>query len=354
MREVVVAICTIIITALVFYIAQDFLTVELAEISDGLRRYAVSVFFVACCWMLAWVFGKHLREFCTGSDSLLGWIRFLGESRNIRLVFSTGVMVASALSTGVVLWAVGSQLLKIDESKILAIGLAVALLSIGMASLIHSGVQEKFYVGFRGRAFLSKSRQFTMVTWRLHQMLFRNRSTQAALFAALISVQLFCFLVNGPFFVLVLLTFFIGLLMSMAMAFQAHDDLTFAWCERQLGVSHDDFINAYVRIGSILGFWGGFLLFALLAMLNPQTVFLDTMSVIQASKLIAICYVPCFMMPYLLFQVDVRRPIIQAMTVTMLGLLVITAIYAHWVGVLILPIFRYYAGTGQLGRYYRS
>jgi hypothetical protein len=59
-------------------------------------------------------------------------------------------------------------------------------------------------------------------------------------------------------------------------------------------------------------------------------------------------------MPFLLFQIDVRRPYIQAVAALMLGMIGMTAVYAHWIGVLLAPLFRYYASNTQADRYYRA
>jgi hypothetical protein len=59
-------------------------------------------------------------------------------------------------------------------------------------------------------------------------------------------------------------------------------------------------------------------------------------------------------MPGLLFQIDPRRPAVQILIVFMAGLFIGTAVIAHWLAVLLIPLLATWAQRYQADRFYRA
>ena len=196
-----------------------------------------------------------------------------------------------------------------------------------------------------------------MIAWRLRQLLFRNRLTQVCLAITLVFTLLAGFLITrqAPYFVLVFAAMVSGIFLSLTLAFQLQDDLSYAWAERCLGVSHAEVIATFETMGGILGLSLGSV-FALLfcgsgLVLTPDAG-LHLLS--QGVKLGVLAALASLLMPHLMFQIDPHRPAIQIVLVTLGTLFIGTAIFAHWLGVILIPALRYYAMAHQLGRFYRA
>ena len=67
-----------------------------------------------------------------------------------------------------------------------------------------------------------------------------------------------------------------------------------------------------------------------------------------------VAVVPAVVTPWLLLQIDGRRPALPALTVLIVALFVATATLAHWIGALLLLLLRHFAAQTQDKRFYRA
>ena len=118
-----------------------------------------------------------------------------------------------------------------------------------------------------------------------------------------------------------------------------------------MGISHQEIIQVYLAIALTLGvpiatlsscfyFWG------------PG--FQSSITLSEASKVGAIIVTGPTITPFLMFQMEPRRPVITWIALIIINLFLGTAIFAHWLAILFLPILAYYAGNYQTSRYYRA
>lgn len=195
-----------------------------------------------------------------------------------------------------------------------------------------------------------------LTQWRHVQIMRRSRIARLvlALAAGMLLLLPFVAARAAPPFVGFIISLAAGYIMALTLVFQLADDLPNAWTERGLGVTHDQFIGAYERLGLGLGAAFGLVgaaLYALGKMLGPG---LTPAALNEALKVLVVVALPAIVTPWLLFQIDGRRAGVGAILVLIATLFLSTAVYAHWLSLFLLLLLRYYALSAQAGRFYRA
>jgi hypothetical protein len=351
-RELVVAICAAVILATFGYIFNDFLNVKVKELSPPMRH----AFANACAWFglaLATIVTIRLIRVARYSANSLGETALrMGEWPAAVMTFVWLRSVTILAVTYAVVWLlIWHYLVQWPFLKITIIQL-VLLTLVAAAQLLPPPrtIQERTLIPLLPTSWQG-SQLATLVKWRLVQIVKRNRLTQTCLAIGLVLV-LFAAVVgisSAPVVAVIFVCMVGGIFGSMALAFQLQEDLNYAWSERCMGIDHRSFEHAYTVIGSLLGIALGSIPAVALMIGHPDLEGLST-----ALKALIITWIPFFAFPSLMFQIDGRRPALQAVQITIVALFLGTAVLASWFSVIILPIFRYYVSGVQQGRFYRA
>lgn len=352
-REVVVAICALVILATFFYVFNDFLNVQVQTLSTAMRdRFGEALSYVLLV-VATVVAGRNLNHERRDENSIAQLMSRLGEEPKAVRCYKWLRAATLLLLVFFLMWyVILNHLVRWPLPQIISLQ-ALCLVGVALGQLIlkpHTRANaSEGKVTNLPRISKKKSTLLEMAHWRLAQLVRRNRLTQFcfALAALFVLLQVLLVINHAPFFVLVFNAFIIGLFAAFTLAFQLQEDLDYIWAERLFGISHEQFIGAYQILGIEIG--------AVFALSVGCIYWLKTPSEpLQALKLAIICLTPCLIMPLLLFQIDPRKPAIQIMLIILIGLFIVTAIYAHWLALILLWAIHYYGTNAQKGRFYRA
>ncbi len=373
-KELTVALCSLCILAVVFYIFNDFVNIEVASMSRGLQRFLGS----GVTWFIlvgsALIGGRVLHREFSGARTYVNMMSYMGESPEVKRVFFVLRCITMILVVHGAAWAI-SLLAFVDwsflrialiESGLLGVSFVVYKLSCVSLSGTEGETecaQEKFREVGETEASpgTMHSPLSTMIVWRLRQMFFRNRLSQLAMIMTALIIALFTVItIRGePFFIALLTALLAGVVLSSVLALQVQEDLKSAWAERTLGVSHELFLETYVRIGWILGgaLFGLILLIQILVWAVKGVPLAGTDLLFLFSDYLkagAVAALPPYLMHLFFFQIDARKPMLQIIMVFVAGLFLATAIYASWLSLLLVLILKYYTLEAEKGRFYRA
>ncbi|SMF21429.1 hypothetical protein [Pseudobacteriovorax antillogorgiicola] len=348
-REIVIGVCSLVLILLFLYIFQDFINVKLAATAPASQAgfaaaFSYFLFCIASLYMM-----KTFRSWAHHEESLEKTTRRLGENpQTIRayIIIKTLFVQASLLSLVTVI-----VLRYIYRPS--PIELAICLVSTSFISLLGFALpspraHEKTYRSIR---FSADSRMRSLISWRLHQIFFRNRVTRIALGASALFLALTAYVSwkSAPFSLAVLSTLMSGYLACGAMIFQLQDDMEHPWLERHCGISHEDYTRAYFIIGALFGITVGLLNTVAWSLWTANGIL-----VLETWKLLAVGCIPPLLFTSLMFQVDPKRPGIQFITSFIVSLFLGTAVFAHWLSLLLVPIAIYYSNQYQRNGFYQS
>ncbi|MBC7658467.1 MAG: hypothetical protein H7249_02035 [Chitinophagaceae bacterium] len=190
----------------------------------------------------------------------------------------------------------------------------------------------------------------TLIAWRWKQIFLRNRIAKLCLMLAFL-LQIFggaLFALKAPFPLAVLIAMGSGILIACAPSFQLEEDMRAIWFERQVGSSHAEYVAVYQKICQNLALVFG--LSVLLISFATRGIAAPT----DTLKLFAITALFPLLLPAVMFQIAPERPVLQIMTITLIGIFLGTAIFAHWASVALVPIALVYAKQYQQNNFYRS
>ena len=367
-REVVVLLSSSIVLATFFYVFNDFLNVEVATLSPAMRiafAKGATALTLAGSTLLA---GRWIRLERTGDQTLTNWVRTLGEETSVIRLFALFHAIALIVAIhGIGWWLNQRWLFRLSPwtAPTLEIPMALASIAWSQRPLPKKGSDDKATLDgiflFRGQ---EKSLSRALVSWRLTQILYRNSLCRLCL--ALASVLLIPILWSGlrgvPPFIAALSGLTAGFVASLAMIFFVAEDLRQAWTERGAGVSHVQFIRSYEALSWILG--GAFATLAGVLFLASHLAHFGwsegserlviAILLEQTGKVFAVACLPLLVAPWLMFQIDAKRPWINGIVTLLISLFVGTAIIASWLGLLLIPLLRHYALQSQNGRFYRA
>ncbi len=360
-RELVVAACAAVLLATFWYVFNDFLNVEVRSLSEKMRDFfAHGAAGVVLLTALA-AAQRLIRAERTADDSLRSAAWRLGETAaNLRAFMYLRYTSITIICFGIAWYVIMRWLVVVRPSKIVVVQSALLVMLLIWQRLNNSvdatntASQPPSVTDMR---FADRSSPTAvMVRWRLMQILRRNRTTRLCLGIATVFALLTAYSVwrHAPFAATIMAAFACGIFLATAMAFQLAEDLQYAWAERCMGVSHEQFIKTYYLVGIILAIGFGLPVLALTNAAAWSNGDLNREIAISFLKLPVMIFVPCFLLPQIGLQVDGRRPAIQIMMLVLFGLFIVTAIYAHWLSIVILFLMRSFTEQNQQGHFYRA
>lgn len=355
-QELVVFICASVLFATFYYMFEDFVNTEISRISNELQHRITISASVIFFFLLAVYVSKRLGHFLHSRISLKYTAERLGESPQVVKVFTVIQTSVLFLFATLVTFALNQTLLY--ELEPIALSLILGFLFI--ISLIFAVFIEKDPESVAHRDLKpirlpsNKSVVATMVSWRLKQILLRNRAGQFSILiaGATGAALVFFYLQHAPKPLKFLTLYAFGLFSCLPLFFQLASDLKLAWAERYMGVSHEQVILCYKSIALLIVGIGSMVIIGSELLGKSETTSLSQWGFGVAQN-IFIFATPLMLAPGLLFQVDAHRPAIQILALILLGLFIATAIYWHLMAVLLWPAFNYYSFASQSGRYYR-
>lgn len=370
-REIVVALSSLIILATFFYVFNDFLNVEVASLSPAMRTAFAKVASALTLTAAATFAGTLIAEGRHGDRTLSSFARVSGEEPAVVRLFNVlrGAL-AIVLCHGLGWWINQRWLFELSPKSgvpvvglMLGITIVVAFRRKKSRQSIEAQVKTKTTLLTNGRLSIGSA----LVAWRIVQMVFRNRLSRLCLgMGALLALPVVWAGFRGaPPFVAATCGLGAGFVASLAMVFFVADDITQAWTERGAGVSHGQFVGAYEAIswlvGSIYALAGaGLYLVASLTSAGQSLLhggqeanaLMTELS--HTGKVFCITLLPFLTAPWLMFQIDARRPSITSVVSLLVNLFVGTALLASWLSIILVPILRYYGLQSQNGRFYRA
>lgn len=349
-RELVVLISSAVLLGLFAYIFRDFLNDKLRAIPPSEQAAIARVFATVLLLMVGplvaapiyrlWRDDPSLRSFALRSGERPAIIKgFLGLQTLILIIFAY-----------VLYW----QLVGIPWGKWeLTYALMWQGLSLILGFLRLALHREKSSPIFKPLLDDSPSKRLkTLTDWRWKQIFLRNRLAKLCLglafFLQVASGVLLAPPLRAPFPLAILIAMASGLLIACAPSFQLEEDMRAIWFERQIACSHEEYVAVYQRICLRLavGFGISAVVIALLVRgfeAAPETL-----------KLMPITALFPLLLPAVMFQIAPERPLLQIMTIALVGLFLGTAIFAHWGSIVVLPVALTYAKQYQQNNFYRS
>jgi hypothetical protein len=344
-RELVVIASTGILLGLFYYMFHDFLQDKLNDLEPALRKTIATRLRGAVMLGLGlWVGGRLSNLFRDEP----GWPQFAlrsGEDPWVISAFRWGQSLLLIL----VSYGIFHYFFEPGPKLLLgSLGLALASFGVMRARKESTGPQNLKPI----LSDASESRSRTLLSWRWFQIVQRNRLCRLCLGISLL-LQLSIGAMHAmswPLVLTVLGTMLSSALLAWAVAFQLEEDMRAVWFERQLGCSHEEFVRVYEQICLILGLsLAALSLVTLLVTGVPGHVPLG-----EWVKLLPIAALFPIITPAIMFQVAPERPILQILITGLIGLFLGTAIYAHILSIVLVPIAITYAKNYQKDNFYRS
>jgi hypothetical protein len=348
-----VAVAAAVLVAVTAYVFNDFLNVQVASLSlamrDAFGRAAAVILLVL--WTLG--SGRAARRARLEEATIAGAARRLGEERGTVSAYVWSMLGLRLVGgTAFVLWIIARYLTVWSPVTQIGAGAAAVVVALAMVwwpERAAAGTAERPQVPVR----LSGSAAHVMTRWRLFQLLYRQPMARLALAIAGLGALLVLAAASAglPGVTRVVAGYAAGLCVATGLALQLADDLRIAWIDRAVGVTHQAFVGVYERLALRLGlgtmvFVGSAAILGALAGGHP----IDA----AAAQSAIVAAIPVLVMPNLMFQIDARRPALTMLVVLVVSLFIATACYAHWAGVLLLPLLRTFAMSAQHGRFYRA
>ena len=332
-KELVVSLCLCMVIATYSYIFADFLQQVVAEVSSAMQQ----TFATYSAYLLAFLIGVFVGRFLRNekNNSYVALQKRLGVNP-ASIQMGKALSITTAVCLSILFYTVVAQTIL----RINAIILPAIIYLIGVCAT---------YIWRKNTKHTSATTHYSLYRWRMLQI--KRGQVPLLIISILIAgVNLWLTLLPSvPFPGHACLAMLIGLPLSFAIANQAAIDMKFATIERNLSVSHADYMKAYEKIGLTLAILAS-LIFAITFCLTQFTQVL-TLHMLKGMVLSALAPL---LMPLLIMQIDVHRPIIQYLTVSIILLFIGTAILATWYTIILYPLLRAFALQIPAGRFYRE
>lgn len=351
-KELSVLVASLILLATFGYVFDDFLNVQIASLSSAMRDKVAEVAATATLAVSALAAARALRREAAAKASTRRMAEELGEEpRIVRAYVVLRSAAVLALWHGLAWTLTRRFLIRFEPTEALAA--EAAMIALALAGIAWPARGERPGATGRPERVLGAgtTRRRALLAWRLRQHVLRNRAHQAIYALALAFAVLGAAVYGGgaPLVAPVVAAFVAGVLIASILALALAEDLQHAWVERALGVSHDEIVLAYFHVAVVLAGPAAALTALLLGLSAPATGALS-----EALKPAAVLLVTPLFAPYVLFQIDARRPGVNVMGLIIVGLFLGTAIFAHWLAVVVPIIAKAAIAGNQAGRFHRA
>jgi hypothetical protein len=351
-REVVVLLCVTVLLALFYYVFNDFINEKLADVSQKLK---IIVSYVVALAMTALFYGyvrQSIRHAMYDTPNVSSFAKWMGVSEGVTKKF---MFIKTALTLGA-LFAVNVftiqkifAVIPLHLNLVANIGaILVTLLSLKIKYKAAEYTEEKIAAPWQ-----SAQTAKMMFLYRLDLLLKRGSSARRMIIFAGFAAIASCVMayLQTPMVALVLMFFVSGFIASTSLALLLAEDLKQAWVDKSLGVSHENFVRVYSHMSMLVGLA---LLAVTIAILLPLALTQHSLTLVNIAQLGFICATSSLVFPAIMFQIEPRRAVIQMMVSFLIGLFVITAIYAHILSIVLIPLVTSQSQAMQLGRFYRA
>jgi hypothetical protein len=351
-KELSVLVASLILLATFGYVFDDFLNVQIASLSSAMRDKVAQVAASATLAVSALAAARALRREAASKASTRRMAEELGEEpRIVRAYVVLRGAAVIAIWHGLA-WTLTHRFLIRCELAVALAGEA-AMIAVALAGVALPARREPPLAAARPERERGSgtTRRRALLAWRLRQHVLRNRAHQAIYALALAFALLGAAVYGGgaPLVAPVAAAFVAGVLIATILALALAEDLQHAWVERALGVSHDEIVLAYFHVAVVLAGPAAALTALLLGLSAPAGEALS-----EALKPAAVLLVTPLFAPYVLFQIDARRPGVNVMGLIIVGLFLGTAIFAHWLAVVVPLIAKAAIAGNQAGRFHRA
>jgi hypothetical protein len=375
-RELTVAVASSVVLATFAYVFDDFLNAEVAKISPSMRD-AFAAALVPVVLALATATAASWGRRAVKSELAYGaWAKRVGtEGGSTRGLDVAVVITIVGCVHGTAWWIVLERLATPPAPWLVGGALAAASLAFALApaksrrSVGEAGLAPLITVDDRsGSPTQDATKVRALATWRLG-LLARRLVPARFAFAACVVLLLPAFFsaYRGlPVFVAGASALAAGIAAAAALAFQLAEDLRHPWQERGAGVSHDQFVAAWERVAYVVAgvvavvaaaacLAGAALAPALTPVSAGGAAALAPWPLVDGTlKVALLTALPVLCAPWLMLQIDGRRPAVVMVPLALVTAFVGTTVLASWLGLLLLPLLRYYAVRSQAGRFYRA
>lgn len=339
-RELTIFVCATVILFLFFYVFKDLLeqeSMKLSSLSGGCKNVgvfgfsgAVAYFYVAKITRRS-AFTEFQRQSGVVPNEIAIWACF----RSVLLFFTY---------SGIGYLCVRELL---SFQNLFAYGVVFATSGVFWSFLAWwSSMQNRRWAATTPRA--KRKRAFTLQSWREMQIFTKNSACRLSLASAFLAYLLFGLISfqGVPVVLLLLSALVVGLFCMVALALQLQKDCEHLWLEHSSGVSQERYLQAYNRIALKMFFSISSLV------LMTFTIHTD-FGLSNAVKVLACLATPLALFSSYAFLLDPKKPLLQIMIIMLVSLFIITTIYIHVLGVVLIPAAAYYGYQHQIGFLYR-
>lgn len=382
-RETVVLLSCLIFGGTFFYVFEDFLNVQIAALSPKLREWIawaiLGLLTLGLSGSMGWRLAVEKSHFRGLSSLALFW----GEDPQIVKTYERlWTLILLALLVCVISLASHLWLVPIDLQRLCGLGVLIGatfFVSQQAAQRVvrnHGGQQKETSsndpraprVTLVTGAF--PSARETMVQYRIHQI-FAPKSWRSWGIRLSQGLVAFCgafslVLTHSPF-LSGMGSLLVGLILASFFAGFLAEDLSQSWTERGLGVTHSLYVATLEKLAWRLAWGPGVLLFIACFAVQTKPLFSGFptneslnlgvelfKNAVQSLQITALGVLPILTIPWTGLQIDGRKPGIPMMTSTILGLFLGSAVLAHPLALLLIPLLRSVALPYQEGRFYRA
>jgi hypothetical protein len=350
-KEVVVFLSSCTLLALFLFIFSDFLESQIGKIPAHALDLAKSSATLALC-----LYGA-LRSFQTTRTrshlNRMAFLKYIGSHENQIAVNRIWIVISRALIYNGI--ALGLALLAFDL-PLLPLGGLLLVATTAISGGLAYTLEPEAWTGFENSSSSNQGPSIGPVIWRYRQLIHKRARPRVAIAIsyAIFALGIIVRLTSQNLILAFPLFCIAGICLSVALCTQVTEDLKWASFEQALGMTHECFIQTYLKLAGILmiPMFTMVLLFILWSLGTSKSSIVE--AGLELLKISAIVGSFTLLTPALIFQIDARRPTAQIISIILIGLFLSTAVLAHPFAVILIPIAMQVLMQQQNGLYYRA
>ncbi len=347
-KEIVVALCSLVLLSLFMFIFSDFLGRRIDRIPETTRQ---TLGLIGMTPIVVWYSRKLLS---TRSSELMATASRLGEdAKSIKTASAltlAGYAMAALVPTNAIMAYLLPGAMVMNFVLLMIISLAAAMFGDLIPKRSWFSMPPAWKLPVAGK-------MGTIVNFRLRQLTKGNELFAKIMYAqfllSMVAAALHAFVPDRFHPALFLLNSMAGFVLSCLLSLQLHEDLKLAWAEKTIGLSHDDVVAGYQwmsRLFMLVLLGMNASSFAAATLLSGHSE--HTWTQLFQSTLAGCAYLA--ITPGMLFQIDSRKPASQIALLFIIGLFISTAVLAWLPAFLLVPLLNYYTIPYQRDRFYRA
>jgi hypothetical protein len=344
-KEIVTAICALVLVGLFFYMFTDFLNAQLSLIDQSTQQAAKDIFSYLICTISAGLSVSFIKtDNPTVHFSTSGWLYAIGESPKVLWGFRALRALTISAILSFISYRITTNLIESSPENLFGFSIATFII----ATLFGLVLKPKPKVVPE-----LKEIPTNKFLWRLNIILKRNRISKALIkISSAFSLLLLLPQVAGSTLFTWAIFFIIGLVASFSLYSHLSEEISSSWLDKNSGMSHIEFIGLTIKTSASIGF--ALCLFTIFIYIFSLQIQGLHFSLLFGIQLIFTLLIPTLVVPNIILQIDARRTSINMMSGFLISLFLCTAVFAHIAAVILIPILFYYGQSTQVDRYYRA